>query len=137
MNLRLNCDFRGLDNVRFSRRAIGGLVVGVTRTNEDSNILLSDKDVERLYGYLGEYLGKDKESVLEVSTKSVEEAMELIEMSFNCTFDPTDTLTTRLNYEDEEVYIKVNAYYNSSVYLSSEDALTLANNIIKAFGGRQ
>lgn len=140
MDLKLNCDYNGFDNVRFSRRGTRGLVVAVSRSEEDSNILLSDNDVERLYEYLGEHLGKDKESVPEVSTKSTEEVAELLEMSFNCNSEPSDTLYTHFDNVDEELYIKV---YNNrawgdneaDVYLSSEDALTMAKNIIKAFEG--
>lgn len=140
MSLVLNCDFKGIDNVRFSRRATLGLVLGVTRTNEDNNILLSDKDVERLYEYIGEYLGKHlgkkEESSVKANMKNVEEVSELLTMKFKCTSDPMDTFETSFDENDEELYIHVkNADDVAAIYLSSEDALTLANNIIKAFGG--
>ena len=138
MDLELKCSLDEFENVRFSRRGTRGLVVAVKRSNEDSNILLSDKDVERLYEYLGEYIGKDKESVPEVSTKSTEEAPELLEMSFNCTSKLSDTLYAHIEHEDNEVYIEVENNRAdgddiADVYLSSEDALTMAKNIIKAF----
>ena len=136
MSLVLKCDYRGIDNVRFSRRATQGLVVGVTRTNEDSNILLSDKDVERLYEYLGEHLGKKEESSVKANIKSVEGAEEILDMKFRCTSDPSDTLETSFDSNDEELYIRTEMDDEvTAIYLSSEDALTLANNIIKAFGG--
>lgn len=134
MDLELNCDHSGYDNVRFSRRGTRGLVVGVTRSDEESNILLSDKDVERLYEYIGEYIGKGKESVPEVSTKSTEEVSDLLSMKFRCTADPYDTFETSFDSCDDDLYINVkNEDEVSAIYLSSEDALTLAKNIIKAF----
>lgn len=134
MDLKLNCDYNGFDNVRFSRRGTRGLVVAVSRSKGDSNILLSDNDVERLYEYIGEYLGKDKESVLEVYTKSHEGKSELLNMSFRCTSDPIDTFDTSFDEIDEELYINVkNDDKTSAIFLSSEDALTMAKNIIKAF----
>lgn len=65
MDLELKCELgRGSDKVRFAPRSLEkGIIVDVTRDYESENILLSDKDVERLYEYLGEYIGKDKESV--------------------------------------------------------------------------
>ena len=138
MDLELKCDLDEFENVRFSQRGTRGLVVAVNRSNEDSNILLSNKDVERLYEYLEEYQGKDKESVPEVYTKSTEEVSELLEMSFKCASEPSGTLYTHFDEEDKEVYIRVNNNLEwdgdeADVYLSSEDALTMAKNIIKAF----
>ena len=136
MDLELNCEVSQFgDNVRFGYREISdGILVDVTRHDEDNVILLSDNDVERLYEYLGEYIGKDKESVPEVSTKSIEEVSELLEMSFRCTTDPCDTFDTSFDGCDGELYINVrNEDETSAIYLSSEDALTMAKNIIKAF----
>ena len=134
MDLELKCDLDEFENVRFSRRGTRGLVVAVKRSSEDSNILLSDKDVERLYEYLGEHLGKDKESVYEVSNNTIADKSELLNMSFRCTSDPYDVLTTSLDETDIELYMNIkNDEDGAAVYLSSEDALTMAKNIIKAF----
>lgn len=134
MDLELKCDLDEFENVRFSRRGTRGLVVAVKRSNEDNNILLSDNDVERLYEYIGEYLGKEKESVPEVYTKSHEGKSELLNMSFRCTSDPIDTFDTSFDEIDGELYINVkNDDKTSAIFLSSEDALTMAKNIIKAF----
>lgn len=141
MDLELKCEISGYgDNVRFGYRTISdGILVDVTRRDEDDVILLEDIDVERLYEYLGEYLGKGKESVTEVPIKSTEEVSDLLEMSFNCTSELSDTLYTHFDYEDKELYIKVNNSHSwdeneADVYLSSEDALTMAENIMLAFG---
>lgn len=136
MDLELKCELgRGFDKVRFAPRSlVKGIIVDVTRDDEAENILLGDKDVERLYDYLGEYLGKDKEIVPEVSIKSTEEVSELLNMSFRCTSDPMDTFATSFDGCDGELYINVmNDDESSAIYLSSEDALTMAKNIIKAF----
>ena len=140
MELELSCEVSQFgDNVRFGYRTMSdGIVVDVTRHDEYDAILLDDKDVERLYEYLEEYLGKDKESVPEVYTKSTEEVSELLEMSFKCASEPSGTLYTHFDEEDKEVYIRVNNNLEwdgdeADVYLSSEDALTMAKNIIKAF----
>lgn len=136
MDLELNCAVSQFgDNVRFGYREISdGILVDVTRHDEDDVILLSDNDVERLYEYLGEHLGKDKERVPEVYTKSTEEVSELLNMSFRCTSDPIDTFGTSFDEIDEELYINVkNDDKTSAIFLSSADALTMAKNIIKAF----
>ena len=137
MDLELKCEFgRGIDNVRFAPRSLSeGIIVDVTREDESENILLGDKDVERLYEYIGEYLGKDTESVPEVSTKSIDKVSDLLSMKFRCTTDPCDTFETSFDSCDEELYINVkNEDEVSTIYLSSDDALTMAENIIKAFG---
>ena len=136
MDLKLNCESgRGIDNVRFApRNEEKGILVDVTREYEYESILLGDKDVERLYEYLGERLGKDKESVPEVSIKSTEDKSELLNMSFRCVSDPYDVLDTSLDETDIELYMRIkNDEEVAALYLSSEDALTMAENIIKAF----
>lgn len=138
MDLELSCEVSQFgDNVRFGYREISdGISVDVTRHVEFDVILLDDNNVERLYEYLGEYLGKDKESVPEVSTKSIEGKSELLNMSFRCTSDPINTFDTSFDEIDEDLYINVkNDDKTSEIYLSSEDALTMAKNINKAFEG--
>lgn len=138
MELRLGCCVSS-DSVRFGTASVeGNLIVDVTRDVESDNIILSKQDVERLYEYLGKHLGKKEESSVKANMKNVEEVSELLTMKFKCTSDPMDTFETIFDENDEELYIHVkNVDDVAAIYLSSEDALTLANNIIKAFGGSQ
>lgn len=135
MDLRLGCGVSS-DNVRFAAASVeGSILIDVTRNIESDNIILLKQDVERLYEYLGEHLGKKEESSLKANSKSLDEVSEILTMKFKCTSDPMDTFETSFDENDEELYIHVkNVDIGAAIYLSFEDTLTLANNIIKAFG---
>lgn len=140
MSLILSCDsgYNAIDNVEFKQRESGCLAVSVTRTKADADIFLSKQDVERLYEYLGKHLGKKEESSVKAKIASIEDIHQFLEMDFECTVGVMDSLSTSYDSNDHELHVTVRSSdTSSSIYLNAEDALTLANNIIKAFGGRQ
>lgn len=135
MDLELKCDLVEFENVRFSRRGTRGLVVAVKRSNEDSNILLSYNDAERLYEYIGEYLGKDKESVPEKPSLNVEEASSELQHDFYCATDDGSHLATGYDQSDNQLTLELTEdYHTTYIYLKAEDAMKLSESITKVFG---
>ena len=137
MDLELKCELgRGNDNVRFAPRSLEkGIIVDVTRDYEAENILLGDKDVERLYKYLGEHLGKDKQSVPEKPSLNLDEASSELQHNFYCATDDGSRLATGYDKYDNQLTLELTEdYHTTYICLKAEDAMKLSESITKVFG---
>lgn len=137
MDLELKCEVRQFgDNVRFAPRNLGkGILVDVTREYESENILLGDNDVERLYDYLGEHLGKDKESVPKKPSLSKDEASSELQHNFYCATNDGSHLATGYDKSDNQLTLELTEdYHTTYIYLDSVDAMKLSESITKVFG---
>lgn len=137
MDLELKCEVSQFgDNVKFGYREISdGILVDVTRYDEYDAILLDDNDVERLYEYLEEYLGKDKESVPEVTSLSKDEASSELQHDFYCATDDGSHLATGYDQSDNQLTLELTEdYHTTYIYLDSVDAIKLSESITKVFG---
>lgn len=139
MDLKLNCDYNGFDNVRFAPRNMEkGILVDVTREYESESILLGDKDVDRLYEYLGEYIGKDKQSVPEKPSLNLDEASSELQHNFYCATDDGSHLLTGYDISDNQLTLDLTEdSITNYIYLKAEDAIKLSESITKVFGTDQ